>query len=295
MAAESEMKFPEVIWYGKTEYSPKAAKAGFALDFALHDVVADGKAISGLFGYYRVSVNFAGKYTVGFPSPIFLVALSASDGTAYVRDIVGEDGDVVGLHENGPQPSIRRIDATGAPIPGPEIFESGFFNVDIARHLGLPAKADRYAVFLWLEDRVSDIRILDLPKDLARGASFDVSGGRSGTLRAVASQAKSPGVMAIRLYGQGKERAIQGRVCLDAPVSKDRPLPLSLIAATYKERRTVWTGLDAAALAGASGCVDFQVSLQALGLDRLGDERFFAIALLNGKRSNILDSAAAPN
>jgi hypothetical protein len=114
-----------------------------------------------LHGAFRLSVDITGRYDAGMPAPIVVAAVSHRTGQAWLRDLSDdEDWPPRYLGEDA-APSVQRLGPDGPSSAGIE--ETGYFSVDLDRHLGLPAAPDRYDVFLWLGELLSEVVQADMP------------------------------------------------------------------------------------------------------------------------------------
>ncbi len=231
-----------------------------ALTMALSPRVTSDEPSLLLFGYYNIDVEIAGHYGSILPGAAYIVLLERSTGSVYIRDLSNDD-DVPAIYSLSAEPSVTRAD--GAPATG-VISESGHFIVNLTHHLGLPAEPGIYDGFLWLENILSNMDSVEKPAEdapIIDGAD-QIAYVASTTLVQVAFTGQE---LTLRLRARVKEG------------------PVSIIAMAPVSRRigfiTFASGNDSSALVS-----DIIPNMKS-------GERVLAVAISNGARSSLIDTA----
>lgn len=211
-----------------------------------------------LFGYYNIDVATAGRYGSVLPGAAYVVLVERESGEARVRDLANED-DVPASYAADGEPSITRADA---PANTSGMSESGHFTVNLSSHLGLPADPGVYDGFLWLEDILSDMASVAKPGD-----DEPVRAGRN-------APPSSDRLVEIAMTGEADTLRVHARV--DGG-------PVSIIAMTPVSR-----GIGSATFASGA---DASALVSEIITSVTPGERVLAVAVSNGTRSVLIDSA----
>jgi hypothetical protein len=142
-------------WYGVQPQSPALAPGRTSLDFALVPATGPRGATVALLAAARLPGRFAEIYGGRIEGAATIVAIDLRTGAVQINQ--AEAGGVV------PLASVMNPDPK--PQPGVAAFEQidSYFNIDLRTQLRLPPDAARYAVFIWLDDIVSPVRVAKLP------------------------------------------------------------------------------------------------------------------------------------
>ena len=264
----------EAITYGENRHSPVEGPANtLKLKVLSHDGL--GAAAVVLHGFFNLSVDISGRYRGGLPGAIQLVAVSHATGAVYIRNLARED-DLPPLYL-GPSapPAVVRDGPNGPSSVG--ITESGFFNVDLKRHLGLAGRADVYDVFLWLEDIASEVTAAVKPEEPGLGPQ-GLLYHRASSIVTILRTATSPG-LELSAGEKDGERRIAGRAGTNR---------VSIVAQAVESGDIGWTVLKI----DAAGGLAFDVKVRDL-LPKSGPgDRILVYALADGRRSLLLDMPA---
>jgi hypothetical protein len=139
--------------YERLALSPALAAGTKGLDFALAPGAGSRGPTIALLGVARVPVSYAETYAARIEGALFIVAIDLRTGAVYQATAEGHD--IVPL----------------AKAMRPDIVQAGrdqverYFNVDLGVQLDLPRYGAKYAVFVWLDDLVSPVRIAQMPGD----------------------------------------------------------------------------------------------------------------------------------
>jgi len=146
--------------YGPQDLSPALPDDGYALILAVYPAVNEGRSSAAVYMSARVAGKYADIYGGRLAGAIQIVAVDVERGVVYSRN--GERGKPVPLPlamNPNPQPPPKGV----APVESAEVY----FAVDLVSHLGLPPQGAAYSVFLWLDEMVSQPRIVELPGERA--------------------------------------------------------------------------------------------------------------------------------
>jgi hypothetical protein len=275
MPEDQILQESETVVNGESPLSPAEAPAN-ALKLTLVPGQAFGSAAPlTLYGYFNLEVKIAGRYSGRLPGPIRVVAVAQKTGRVYVSTLTKQDDIPPMYRGDAAPPSIVREGPNGPSSEG--ISESGFFTVDLKRHLGLPDAADTYDVFLWLENVVSDLVSAAKPAERGEHAG-NVMFNRPSSIATTRSAPKSE-LLELFLGYSNNERYVRGRV------GHNR---VSIIAYSVVSGQVGWTVLQSD---GDSG-MEFFMKASELIPGSHPDERILAFAIADGKRSSLLDSSA---
>lgn len=264
----------DAISYGENRHSPIEGPAN-TLKLKLISAAGLGAAPLVLHGFFNLSVDISGRYRGGLPGAIQLVAVSHATGAVYIKNLARED-DLPPLYL-GPSapPAVVRDGPNGPSSAG--ITESGFFNVDLTRHLGLAGRADVYDVFLWLEDIASELAAAGKPEGVGPGPQ-GLLYHRASSIVTILRTAASPG-LELSAKDQDGERRIAGRAGTNR---------VSIVALAVESGDIGWTVLKIDAVGGLA----FDVKVRDL-LPKSGPgDRILVYALTDGRRSPLLDMPA---
>ncbi|EDM74678.1 hypothetical protein PPSIR1_06536 [Plesiocystis pacifica SIR-1] len=264
-----EFQIPANVWFSETPETPSLDPTAFAdIKFAL----VPGESSIG------PSVALVGAYSLGWPyvelygSELYLVfkvvAISASTGAVYFADL----NEVVPFRQEDAiivQMSDAEANRSGPARDIPA--EAGYFNVDLARYLGLPPTSDHYQVFVWLDDLVTRVQTVQVPSNEARQAVdpsvFQVpSSGLLTIEQSVHSPTPQPGEIRTDLdFSQGRSYRVYAALppgALDAPPTGGAPgtPAVTVLAFNRQTQSLMWatdTGAYASMVKAGTGFYDF--------------------------------------
>jgi hypothetical protein len=143
--------------YGPLPGSPSLDPESFALDFTVQRAVSEaGQATVAVLAGAVLPGRYGNIYGGRLAGAVKIVAIDVRAGGVYHRE--AERGHAV------PLPLV--MDPNPAPPPSDEAELEAvevYFAVDLRAHLTLPAAAGVYAVFLWLDEMTSPVRVVQVP------------------------------------------------------------------------------------------------------------------------------------
>jgi hypothetical protein len=208
--ATGEIVISRQPWTGVQPQSPPLAPGRMSLDFALVPARSPLGATVALLGAARLPGRFADIYGGRIEGAVNIVAIDLRTGAVYHNH--AEPAGVV--------PLASVMDPDPKPAPGVARFEQmdSYFNVDLRAQLRLPPHGARYAVFVWLDDMVSPVRVAKLPGPAQRergekraGAPAEIHFGRTAQTPGAAGGIALSGA-GSRVYAAVAPRALQNNV-----------------------------------------------------------------------------------
>ena len=148
-------------WTGALPQSPRFAPGRTGLDFALVPAAGSRGPTLAFLGAALVPKGYGETYAGRIEGAVRIVAVDLRTGEMFENS--AEPRNAVPLSKIlNPDPQA------GSSATGNEQVES-YFNVDLRVQLGMPAHAARYAVFAWLDDLTSPVRIAQMPGESLTG------------------------------------------------------------------------------------------------------------------------------
>ncbi len=151
-------------WTGALPQSPRFAPGRSGLDFALVPATGSKGPTLALLGTALLPKRFGETYAGRIEGAIRIVAVDLRTGELYENS--AEPRNTVPLSKvmnPNPQPNSSSSSTTGDdPV-------ETYFNVDLRVQLGIPTHAARYAVFVWLDELMSPVRLAQLPGESLTG------------------------------------------------------------------------------------------------------------------------------
>lgn len=249
-----EVTITQALWYGSQPQSPLLPAEGAALDFALCQARRGGSLTAALFGAARVPGRHARVYGGRIHGAIQIVAVEWNTGHVYHAP----------AERPGAAPLAAVMKDPDQTPPGEAAVEGiqSHFNVDLRAHLGLPEVAANYAVFLWLDEMTSPVRLAQVPPPQGR---------------AVAAPRRTPASIMVSSAG-----ARPGWLKIQAGAG----LPaLSLLAMGYRSRELQWRRVRVPSVAGPGG---FQLDISDLLGPAGAESKVLVVACGGGTVSNVL-------
>ncbi len=159
-------------WYGVQPQSPALVPGRLSLDFALVPATSPRGSTTALLAAARLPGRFAEIYGGRIEGAVNIVAIDLRTGAVYHNH----------AERGGTVPLASVMDPDPRPAPGVARFEQidSYFNVDLRAQLRLPEHGAKYAVFLWLDDMVSPVRVAKLPGPPPSGREERPAAGTSG-------------------------------------------------------------------------------------------------------------------
>lgn len=182
-----------------------------SLDFALVPATSPAGSTTALLASARLPGRFAEIYGGRIEGAVNIVAIDLRTGAVYHN----------GAERAGAVPLASVMNPNPRPAPGEPRFEQtdNYFNVDLREQLRLPPHGASYAVFLWLDDMVSPVRVAKLPGPPPSGqVERPATGVPAGIHFGRAAHTPDPGEgialagMGSRVYVAVADRARQGRL-----------------------------------------------------------------------------------
>lgn len=267
--AAQELTIEKQPWYGAQPQSPSLAPERSGLDFALAPAAGTKGPTVALLGAARLPALYGAIYGARIAGAVRIVAIDLRTGDIYVNNAEPRD-----------LPPLSNVMKPGAqPPPGAEPADS-YFNVDLRAQLRLPPHSARYAVFLWLDEMVSPVRVAQLPGPVldSNPAIETTDPERAGILfgRAAESPTAAKGI-ALRSSGQ--------RIYVDV-ASDARQGKLNVLALDFRSRVTRWLSF---ALPRRQGTFSFDPSmLGGRTPDASGPEKAFFVVSIGKSLSEVL-------
>jgi hypothetical protein len=254
-----ELVITRPLWYGPQPQSPRLRQDAFVLDFKLQPARHAGAPTLALLGAARLPGGYARTYGGRIHGAIQVVAIELESGRVY--HAVAERAGAV--------PLAAAMRADTPPQRGEATLEDieTHFNADLRAHLGLPMNPANYAVFLWLDEMTSPLRLARLPGPQGQVAPETRAAGARITLVQPAPRTKPA---AIRVQAAGAVDSIL------------------VLALDYRSRALKWQRVPEPkqAPAGGKGGIELDLSdLLAAGGRR---QKTFIVASAGQALSNVL-------
>jgi len=290
--AVQELVITRQPWYGVQAQSPRLPAESLGLDFALRPARSSEGPTVALLGAARLPGRYGDIYGGRIHGAIQMVAIDAEGGGVYHSH--AERGDAVPLAavmNPAPRPPASGV----AAIQEVETY----FNVDLRAQLGLPAHRGRYAVFLWLDEITSPVRMADLPSVPPEATARPAPDASSGAIdfRKTEWTPKAAGTgIVLRLASPRQRRPGQLRVygAVSPALLSGSPLTLTVLALDYRSRSLKWRCVPVPRQARATreGAFDFDLA-GILGESPWRDaaeapQKMFVTASLGRALSNVL-------
>jgi len=254
-----ELVITRPLWYGPQPRSPSLRQDAFALDFTLQPARHAGAPTLALLGAARLPGRYARTYGGRIHGAVQIVAIELGSGRLY-HAVAERAGAVPLAAAMRADPRPQRGEATVEDL-------ETHFNVDLRAHLGLPANAANYAVFVWLDEMTSPLRLARLPGPQGQVAPEP----RSAEIRITLVQAPprtKPAAIRVRATG-----------ALD---------PILVLALDYRSRALKWRRVPEPKQAPAGGEGGFDLDLSDLLAAGGGRQKTFVVASAGLALSNVL-------
>lgn len=238
-------------WYTAEKESPTVSMQEFALKAAAVPAERDDRPTVALLAAYRLPGRFGLMYGSRIAGVVRIVAVNPQTGLIYFNHAEASHA----------QPIETAIDPDAKQDPSEPalVAVEGTFNVDLAKHLGLPPEKADYLVFAWIDEITSEPLTVTVPEDKQRPKSRTKPGraeppvvtfGRSGQSPPVKD---SPIALAwagpdgfeanmndVAVYGTASPKLLP-----DRPPGKDEPSTfLSVLAVGSRSRELRWHSID---------------------------------------------------
>ncbi len=234
-------------WYGVQPQSPALVPGRLSLDFALVPATSPRGSTTALLAAARLPGRFADIYGGRIEGAVNIVAINLRTGAVYRNH----------AERGGAVPLASVMDPDPRPAQGIARFKQidSYFNVDLRAQLRLPEHGAKYAVFLWLDDMVSPVRVAKLPGPPPSGQEERPAAGTpAGIHFGQAQNTPDPGEgialagAGSRVYAAVADRARQGK--LNVLALDFRTRAIGWLSFTLPKREGAFD-FDAAALTGA--------------------------------------------
>ncbi|MGC9969419.1 MAG: hypothetical protein ABSE56_02395 [Bryobacteraceae bacterium] len=150
-------------WTGAQPQSPRIAPGRSGVDFALVPATGSRGPTLAFLGAARVPKRFAEVYAGRIEGAVQIVAVDLRTGAMFENHAEPRNAIPLSKALNpDPQPS--------SSATGNDQIEN-YFNVDLRVQLGIPTHGAKYAVFVWLDDMVSPVRIAQMPGEPLTGSA----------------------------------------------------------------------------------------------------------------------------
>lgn len=274
------VSIPETVWHKQTPQSPLMPDPpGLVFRPAAADAAA-GATIA-LLGAYHLGSPYLEYYGGQLSRAIRVVAIDLQNGLVYHADLNGPDHPPILLEATDEEIAARAAGWSS---------ESAYFNVDLPVLLGLPKQSSLYKVFLWLDDLISNIEIINIPENPARGNGRPVKrmpidhilfGGEP-----VLSKSK-PDAVALALIEASGDKLIKGS-WFPIPARYPEQPVLWLLATSHRDRNFNWISVNAQEIPRDLPCAAFSLKVEALMRTTGVHQKVFAVLLSAGSVSDIL-------
>jgi len=142
-------------WSGAQPQSPSFAPGRSGLDFALVRASGSRGLTLALIGAARVPGRYGEIYRGRIDGAVRIVAVDLRTGAMF--ESYAEPRNAV------PLSAVLNPDPQAQPAGTHDDQVECYFNIDLRVQLGLPVHAAKYAVFAWLDELVSPVRIAQVP------------------------------------------------------------------------------------------------------------------------------------
>ncbi len=257
-------------WNGVQPQSPPLTAGRLSLDFALAPARSPRGATVALLGAARLPGRFTEIYGGRIEGAVNIVAIDLRTGAVYHNH----------AEPPGVVPLASVMDPDPKAAPGVARFEQmdSYFNLDLRAQLRLPPHGARYAVFVWLDDMVSPVRVAKLPGPPPSDKGAPPSGAPAGIHFGRTPQTPDPGDgialsrAGSRVYVSVAQRARQGK--------------LNVLALDFRTRAMGWLGF---ALPKKESAFDFDaVSLTGAVAGTAGPQKTFVLVSIGEDLSPVL-------
>ncbi len=231
------MKVTHRIWGEKYPTTPELGYEQTGLGFqAVPGVGMAGDTVV-LTANYVACSPILNYYEGQLPGPILLVAFDPNSGVVHNHPVL-----------DAKSPPVRVLTPEGVkPIQGDSI-QKAPFNVDMPSLLALPPEAARYHVFLWLDNVVSPVILVDTPENQNRTLSL-LSNRKSSRIVSFNPTKKlepESGSNSILLETVDRDgvKIVTGSWTPGINNDGKSPYFLSLMAFNHRDRTCGWTSVD---------------------------------------------------
>jgi hypothetical protein len=254
-----ELVITRPLWYGQQPQSPPLPEDGFALEFTLRPARNAGAPTVALLAAARLPGRYAGMYGGRINGAIQIVAIELDTGRVYHAP----------AERPGAVPLALVMDPDRRPRRGEAAVEDieTHFNADLCAHLSLPPNQATYAVFLWLDELTSPVRLAQLPGPQGQVAPPPKAADARIVLT-LAAPTTQPG--RIRIQGAAG------------------PAVLTVLALDYRSRALKWRSVPLPKRALQSGESALDLALNGLLAAPGSPQRTFVVANAGQALSNVL-------
>ncbi len=269
------------IWLKAPVEPPALDEEAFGLVQRVYASPDEGRPC--LAAAFRVPGRLAGMYGGRITGAIQIVAVDARSGEVHYREAEPRTG--IPLVPRSPE---------GLMLPSAV---SGSFGVDLAGHLDLPPERRRYHVFLWLDEMVSPVAVVETPgADPEVEAGVDTPAASPFTLARVPPRTNARGEAQVRLAAARAEDGIriEGFAHLPRPVDRDEPAPLVVLGLCDATHRLGGAMEPVRASLEEAITWRFEIGVEHLIPARAEPRRLHVVALAFGVLSPVLSVDLAP-
>lgn len=280
MAPASPISITETIWHGQTPQSPAVPVApGLAFTLAPANT-SSGQTIA-LLAAYHLGTPFVEYYGGHLPRAIRVVATNMQTGEVYQSDLSAPDH---------PPIILEATDEEMANASPGWSTESSYFNVDLLTLLRIPNTTASYRVFLWLDNLISNVEVVNVPKELGREDAAPIERPSLDRVHfgADASMATiQQNEVSLSLIKSADQQRLQTAWYPVETAHPGQPV-LWLLATSHRDRSFGWLSLNADELPEKSAPAVFRIDLSSLL--ELSDipQKIFALAIGVNSSSQIL-------
>jgi hypothetical protein len=280
MVSVSPIRIPETVWHQQTTQSPQPPDPP---GLVFRPAIADSEAGStiALLGAYHLGRPYLDYYGGQLSRAIRVVAINLGNGHVYHADLNGPDHPPIVIEASDEQMAIA--------APGWSS-ESAYFNVDLPVLLRLPKEAGFYKVFLWLDDLISNIEVVQIPENTARGKGRAVKRISLGPIPFGSDPAvpkRKPDAVALSLMEKSGTKLLKGSWF---PASAGYPEQPAwwLLATSHRDRSFGWISVNANEIPQNLSPVTISLKIDDL-LKMTGvKQKIFAVMVSTGSVSDVL-------
>lgn len=218
-----ELVIEKQPWYGAQPQSPRLEPGRTGLDFAFVPATGARGPTLALLGVARLPALYGAIYAGRIEGAVRIVAIDLRTGESYQNNA-----------EPRELPQLTNVmNPNPEPRPDAEPVES-YFNIDLRAQLRLPPHSAKYAVFLWLDETASPVRVAQLPGPVREGTvpkdTIDPAAAGIRFGRTADSPTATKGIAL---------RSVKARVHVDL-ASDARQGRLNVLALDFRSRAVSW-------------------------------------------------------
>lgn len=282
-------------WSTAQEQSPAISPQEFAVKIATVPAKSGDRPTVALLGAYRLPGPFGLMYGSRVSGVLRVVAINPDSGALFFNHAEASHAAPIELSINP--------DAQQDPSEPALVAVEGFFNLDLADHLGLPPDEAEYRVFAWLDDVTTESLTVLMPEDKQRPRSRTKPGRVDPPVvkfgRTPKAVSVGPSPISLRWVHEGtvgplfSEVVVFGAVSADLlpkhPPDKDEPSTfLTVMAMGSRKRGFRWHSVDLPNdVIERRECV-FQLNLGLLVDQTDPPQKAFVMVVLGTTKSEVL-------